>query len=331
MVRILPDEAVASLLDLEDLLPVIEDAFRKQGRCQVELPERPHMPVGIDLDGEPAGGRTEESLGVSLTMPAYVHGEETLATKLVTIHDDNPARGLPTVNAQVVVTDAATGQPLAFAHGNRITNARTGCIGGLAVRHLATGPVDLGVLGAGTQARWQTRTVDAATDLRSVRIYAPSDSREACAADLRAELDADVRAVASSTAAVTDANVVMTTTTSATPVFDGDDLAPGTLVVGIGAYTPELQEIDETTFERAARVFADVPEEAATVGDVAATDLDADDLVPLSAVFEGEAGRESDDEILVVESVGNAVLDAATAAQVYGEAERRDAGTVVEF
>jgi len=237
----------------------------------------------------------------------------------------------------VLACDADTGRARALLAGTRVTNARTGCIGGLAARELAVdGPVTLGVLGAGAQARWQTRAVAAATgeDLAAVRVYSPSDSREACAADLRAELDdagVDVRAVGSPREAVSGATVVVTATTSHEPVFDGRDLDPGTLVVAVGAFEADMRELDGETMRRAARVFADVPGEVAAVGDVADAGLGVEDLVALSEVFEGRAGRQSDEEVLVVESVGSAVLDAATTAHLVERADERGVGTDVEL
>jgi alanine dehydrogenase len=271
-----------------------------------------------------------DTAGTALVMPAAIDGASTFATKVATVHEANPEKGLPTVRAQVHVTDAATGEALATMAGNRITNARTGCIGGLAARELATPePVRLGVVGAGAQARWQTRAIAAATDVDRVRIYSPTpDSREQCAADLRAEgLDAD--AVETAGEAVAGSSVVVTATTATEPVFDGEALEPGTLVVAVGAYTAEMCELDAVTVERAARVFADVPEEVAEIGDVRGR-LSEEQLVPLSDVFEGRAGRETDEGILVVDSVGSAVLDAAAAEQLLDRAVARDVGTVVE-
>jgi alanine dehydrogenase len=46
-------------------------------------------------------------------------------------------------------------------------------------------------------------------------------------------------------------------------------------------------------------------------------------------VFEDEAGREGDDEVLVVDSVGSAVLDAAATELVVERAERAGVGTTV--
>jgi alanine dehydrogenase len=325
MVRVLSDDDVAAVLDLENLLPVVATAFRKQGAGEVERPERPHFPVGEGLAPE----APDVPMGTGLVMPAYVHGDDHYATKLVAVHEGNAERGLPTVNAQIALTQAGTGVPAAYLAGTRITNARTGCIGGLAARELATGPVSLGLLGAGTQARWQARAVDAATDLRSVRVYSPSDSRERCAADLRETLDVDALAVDTPAAAVEGANVVVTATTTTEPVFPGEALAPGAVVVAVGAYTAEMQELDSTTFDRAARVFADVPGEVAETGDALAADLGEDDLVPFSAVLEGESGRGTDHEILVVESVGTAVLDAAAAGHVLAAAAEAGAGTEI--
>lgn len=323
MVRLLSDDDVAALLELDEVLDVVEAAFVKQGRGEVERPERPHFPVGVGLDAD----SLDTPLGTGLTMPAYVHGEDWYATKLADVHPGNAEKGLPTVNAQIALTDARTGQPAAYMAGTRITSARTGCIGGSAARALAIEPVTLGIIGAGTQARWQARAIAAATDVESIRVYSPSESKHDCVADLRSELDAQIRAANSPEDAIKGANVVVTATTSESPVFPGRALEAGTLVVAIGAYTSEMRELDEETFERAAQVFADVPEEVIDVGDVSATELAASDLIPLSDVFEGTSGRQNPAEILVVESVGSAVLDAATSVHVLSKAEAADVGT----
>lgn len=321
MVRVLPDGTIEALLDLEALLDVVEDALRAQGRGAVERPARPHFPVGAGLD--PAD--PDAPLGTGLVMPAYVHGDGHYATKVVGVHPGNRDRGLPTVHAQVVLADAATGRPAALLAGTTLTNARTGCIGGVSVRALRDGPVAVGVLGAGTQARWQTRAIHSAVGVESVRIYAPSDSRDDCASDLARELGRPASAVDTPAAAVENADVVVTATTATEPVFPGEALLPGTVVVAIGAYTAETQELDATTMARAGRVYADVPDEVAEIGDVVETGFDPDELVALAALLTGE-DEPPDDEVVVVDSVGSAVLDAAAAEYVLDRAVDRDEG-----
>ena len=320
--RVLSDDDVAAVLSLPELLDVCERALLADGRGETVRPDRPHYPIGAGLDGP-------DPLGTGLAMPVYVEGAAYAATKLATVHPENPGRGLPTVQAQLSLVDARTGEPVALCAAERLTNARTGCIGGLATRELAVdGPLTVGVLGAGQQARWQTRAIAAAREVDSVRVYSPSDSRDRCAADLR-ERGLDARAVNSAREAVVDTDVVVTATTSHDPVFPADALSAGALVVAVGAYTAEMRELDPAVFDRAARVFADVPDEVADIGDLQDTGLGEADLVPLSAVLAGEAGRENDAEILVAESVGTAVLDAAGGSHLYERAVEAGLGTKV--
>lgn len=319
---VVSEDELREVISLPGLIPVVADALRAQGRGEVERPPRPHFPVGFAPGKEPAG--------TGLVMPAYVHGAKYYATKLATVHEDNPGRGLPTVHATIALADADTGAPVAYLAGRTLTNARTACVGAIAVRELAPSAVTVGVLGAGTQARWQSRAIATAADVTDLRVYSPSDSRTACATDLR-ERGLPARPVDSPRAAVEKADVVVTATTSREPVFPGEALAPGAVVVAVGAYTPEMRELDARTLERAARVFADVPGEVAETGDAIGAGLGAGDLTPLSAVVGGTAGRESPGEVLVVESVGSAVFDAAAGAHAYECAREAGAGAAIDL
>lgn len=338
MIRVLSDADVASVLDIADLLPVVADAFRAQYRGDVERPERPHFRVGFDARPNPADTTdaetdpaAESAAGTALTMPAYIHGRNVYMTKLAAVHDENPSRGLPTVNAQIAVTDANDGQLAALLHGTRITNVRTGCIGGLAVRELSEGPIALGIIGAGTQARWQARAIAAATEIKRIRVYSPSDSRERCATDLQSDLGVPADPATSARNAVTGADVVVTATNSTNPVLPADALESGALVIAIGAYNPETRELPPGVFERASAAYADVPDEVAHIGDLRETGLSAANLVPFGALLAGDASLDdhAPEDIVVVESVGTAVLDAAAAEHVLDEAESRDVGTEV--
>ena len=322
MVLVVSDDEIRDLLDLAGLVDVVSEALVAQAKGETVRPERPHFPVGEGLDGE-------EPLGTGLTMPAYVHGEPLYATKLVGVHEGNVDRGLPTIHAQLALTDARTGEPAALMSGTTITNARTGSIGAVAVRALAPETFTLGVLGAGVQARWQTRAIDTVASPSDVRVYSPSDSRAACAADLR-ETGVPATAVDSPAAAVEGADVVVTATTASEPVFPSESLSAGALVVAIGAYTAETQELAPAVVEEAA-VFADVPEEVIRTGDFLGTDLGVEDLVALGRLLGDEHEQQSPEGVTVVASVGSAVLDAATGIHLYERAREADAGIEVSL
>ncbi|MFW6265892.1 MAG: ornithine cyclodeaminase family protein [Halanaeroarchaeum sp.] len=324
--RILTASDVRSVLEMETILDVIEAAFEKQRAGEVERPDRPHYPVGV---GRKADAPTEP-FGTGLVMPAYIHGAPYFATKLVSVHEDNPGRDLPTVNAQIVVNDAETGLPVALMDGTHVTSARTGAVGGLAARHLTSGDLAVGVVGAGTQARWQIRAIDAATTIESVTFFdLDAEILDAAVAELDDEIDAPVTAAGSADEAVAGADLVVTATTSPEPVFAGETLEDDTVVVAIGAYTPAMQEIGPKTFERAAAVFADVPNEVADIGDVREAPIGREDLIPYGDLLAGAI--DAPDGIVVVDSVGSAVMDAATAEFVYDLADERDLGTVVDL
>ncbi|PSP68716.1 ornithine cyclodeaminase [Halobacteriales archaeon QS_1_69_70] len=323
MVLVVSDDEIRDLLDLAGLVDEVAEALVTQATGETVRPERPHYPVGEGLDGE-------EPLGTGLTMPAYVHGEPLYATKLVGVHEGNVDRGLPTIHAQLALTDARTGEPAAYMGGTTITNARTGSIGAVAVRALAPEAATVGVLGAGVQARWQTRAIDTVASLSDVRVYSPSDSRAACAADLR-EAGVPATAVDSPAAAVEGADVVVTATTASEPVFPPESLSAGALVVAIGAFTAETQELAPAVVEDAAAVFADGPEEVIETGDFRGTALGVEDLVALGRLLGDGAEQQSPEGATVVASVGSAVLDAAAGAHLYERAREAGAGTEVSL
>lgn len=322
MIRILSADDVRCLLDLEHLTDLVATGLIKQTHGAVERPDRPHYPVG-------SGIGSDEPLGTALVMPAYVHGATYFVTKLASVHDGNPAGGLPTVHAQLIINDAKTGQPRALMDGTVVTGARTGCIGAAATRALVDGALTLGVLGAGMQARWQTRAIDSVCAVDSVRIFSPSDSRVDCAADLRAH-GIDAHAVDAPAAAVDGADVVVTATTSPDPVFPASALRADALVIAVGAYTGEMQEIESSVVEEAAAIYADVPVEVATIGDITEASIDPDVLIPLGSLLAGESEPPADG-IILVESVGTAVLDAVTAEWLVKEAEATGIGQTVDL
>jgi alanine dehydrogenase len=319
MVLVLSEETVRTHLDLPGLVDVVGDALAKQAAGDVERPDRPHFPVGTGLAGD-------EPTGTAITMPAYIHGEKQYATKLVGVHEGNADRGYPTIHAQIALTDAQTGRPKAYMAGTTITKARTGCVGALAVRELAPETTTLGIIGAGAQARWQTRAIATVSALDDVRIYSPSDSRIECADDLMSE-GIQARAVDTPEAAITSADAVVTTTTATEPVFPADALDPDTLVVAVGAFTAEMQELPPAVLNSSTAVFADVPSEAAKTGDVLASDLGVDDLLPFGDLVSGRHSPSNAAGTPVVVSVGSATLDAAAGAAIYRRAVKVGDGT----
>lgn len=273
--------------------------------------------------------------GVLLTMPAQIEGAPVSAVKVVAVCPANPSRGLPTIHAAVLVTDAQTGEPLALMDGRILTALRTGAASGLATELLAVpGASVLAVIGAGAQARTQVAAVCAVRPIAEIRVYSLAGA-EQMAEELRGLYDARIVVAPTAHAALDGAQVVIAATNSATPVVRLADLAPGAHVNGIGSFTPQMQEIAADVV-LAARVVVDHRASAwAEAGDliiprdqgVIAEDKVYAEIGEIAAGL--KPGRQNPGEITFFKSVGNAVQDAALAARVLAAAQERGLGTEV--
>ena len=281
----------------------------------------------------PLRSRLHTEKGVSLMMPAYLHDSRDLAIKVVSVYGDNPSLGLPTIAATVLVLDPETGTPLAFMEGDALTALRTGAGGGLAADYLARKDARTVVLfGAGVQARAQ---LQASAAVRSVEKVWICNRNEAAALRLAEEIAAWPQAPEVITGAVATevlgrADMVLAATTTQTPLFDGDLLAPGTHVTGVGSFAPEMQEIDAKTVHRA-KVVVDSREACtAETGDI--INSQAKIHAEIGEIVNGDRpGRESEEEITFFKSVGIAAQDAVAAAAVLKAAEEKGLGTVIQM
>jgi ornithine cyclodeaminase len=332
--RLLTMSDVERAMPMADAIPLVRDAFRALSTGQAAAPLR----TAVQLP---------EHEGVTLVMPGYVGPTGALAVKVVSVRNRNPARGLPRVNALVVLVHPMTGEPAAVMNGRSLTALRTGAASGAATDCLARPDAAvLAVIGAGVQAREQIAAVVAVRPIRRVLVYArrPEGVR-VLIEDMRPRMNTGTQtstepiefvAAGSADDAVREADVVCTATTSLTPVFDGGVLRPGTHVNGVGSYRPDMRELDATTLQRADRIVVDQRAAAlAEAGELMAAI--AEGAIPRDAVLTelGEIvagirpGRERVDEITVFKSVGNAVQDAALARAIWMRATQ--AGLGVEW
>lgn len=278
----------------------------------------------------------ETEHGVILFMPAHLSGSGSTGAKVVSVNPGNADVGLPVIHAVVLALDPVTGRLLALMDGTWLTALRTGAIGGLAADLLSRQDAStVALFGAGVQARTQLQAVRCVRSVTDVRIVDPSGT----SADVFvSELEGvSARRVRDPDEAIAGADIIITATSSSTPVFDGSKVEPGTHVTGVGSFTPEMREVDTALIQRA-RVIVDqreavLAEAGDIVGPIADGSLDESVLAAeIGRVVLGlESGRTSPEEITFFKSVGNAVQDISVAALVLEVAERDDLGVVVEL
>ncbi|GAC1335919.1 MAG: ornithine cyclodeaminase family protein [Chloroflexota bacterium] len=292
------DEAeVRRLLRMDEVIPAMERALAAFSRGTVVQPVRTMVPVS-------------EHQGFLALMPAYTG--TALGAKLVAFYPHNAH--VPTHHAIIQLFRPETGEPLVTMDGRVITEVRTAAVSAVATSYLARRDARvLAILGAGVQARSHLEALRLVRTFREIRVWSPRRA-EAFAREF------GLRAALSAEEAVRGADVVVTATTSQTPVLCGEWLSPGAHVNAIGAPRPDWRELDDEVLRRA-RLYVDSREAAvAESGDVIAAG--AESIVDeIGAVINGTApGRESADDVTVFKSLGLAVEDVVTAELVYRHA-----------
>lgn len=155
--------------------------------------------------------------------------------------------------------DTATGTLQAMIEADRLGQIRTGATTGVAVRYLTPDNTDrVGLFGSGWQAEAQLAAVAAVRPLRQAVVYSRDAQRRKAFADRMAqELNIDVIAADEPRQAAAGLPIVVTATSSRTPVLQADWLAPGTVVAAMGSNWLEKSELDVATVAQATRVVCD--------------------------------------------------------------------------
>jgi ornithine cyclodeaminase/alanine dehydrogenase-like protein (mu-crystallin family) len=270
---------VRRALPMSAAIEAMREAFRQLSNGQVTLPMRERL----DAPGERA---------VALVMPCHSVAEKLFSVKFVTVFQENPRRGLPSIQALVILTDAATGEHLAVMDGASVTAIRTGAASGVATDVLA---------------RLEAAVV---------------------AADMTQQLGLPVERRGTPAETLEDADVICTATTSTTPVFEDRQLAPGAHVNAVGSFRPDVTEIPSATVCRARVVVdhrASALEEAGDLIGPLSQGLVQQSHVSteLGEILLGRSpGRRSDSEITLFKSVGVAIQDLCAAARALENARR---------
>ncbi len=307
----------------------------------IEAMKRAYSQLSAGDAEMPLRSRVQAENGTVLVMPAYLRQSHDLALKVVTIFPDNAAHDLPMIHAAVLVLDAANGQPRALLEGGTLTAIRTGAGSGAATDVLAReDAATLAIIGSGVQARSHLRAVCAVRDIQQVFVFSRTRANaERFALEMAGKDDLPTQITVTETpeAAVQQADIICTTTTSSTPVFDGSVIRPGTHINAVGSYTPQMQEVDEATLQRSLVTFDSREAVLAEAGEliIALQDgrITENDLhAEIGEILNGsKPGRTSADQITYFKSVGVAAQDVAAATVALQQAEAQNLGTMLDF
>jgi ornithine cyclodeaminase len=318
---VLNQEEVEQLLDMEGCIEAMAEALASLARGEVHVPLRAVV--------RPPGEDTFIGL-----MPAHRGGGAPLySLKTVCVFPDNPKRGLDAHQGTVTLFDGETGQTRAVMNASAITAIRTAAVSAVATRLLAREDAhELGILGAGVQARSHLEALRLVRDFDRVRIFSPTAAHaEALAREAGGE------AVGTAEEAVRGADVVVTATSSVDPVLRREWLEPGAHVNVVGGRPPTMRELDVATVADSA-FYVDRRESAENEAYDYRDALESGAIGPdhirgeIGEVLIGAApGRSSAEELTVFRSLGLAVEDLAAAEYVVRRARENGVGVEVPF
>jgi ornithine cyclodeaminase/alanine dehydrogenase-like protein (mu-crystallin family) len=292
----LTEQEVREHLPMAKLIPAMEKALMDFSAGRVTQPVR--SIISIDVAA---------ATGFFGLMPALT--PDGLGLKAVTFYPSNAERGIPTHMATIFLVDPQTGTPLAMMDGRLITEMRTAAVSAAATNLLASADARvLAILGSGVQARSHVEALRLVRQFEEIRVWSPTFQH---ARQFAEEIGGTA---VSAEQAVRGADVVVTVTSSKTPVVKGDWLKPGCHVNAIGACRPDWRELDDKAMQKNV-VFVDSREGALK---------ESGDVILSGAKIYAELGEALAGKIsapanatTIFKSLGMAVEDIAAAMLVY--------------
>ena len=324
MILVLSESDVASAMSMADGVRVVEQALQHHSLGGGVVMPR----IGADLPGNGGAFRV---------MCAILPETGFFGLKTLTGYPGRRLAG--ETYFAVLLFSCDNGALRSIIAGDRLTGIRTGAATGVAARHFSRADSRvLGIIGAGVQARYQVAALKEVRPLTQVRIFDLDAAKtKVFAREIERDLEIEARAVGHAREAVVGCDLVVTITSSKTPVLDGDWLDDGVHVVGAGSNTPAKCELDGTVFRRS-KVIVDFKDQALKeAGDLQAairTGAITEEAIhgELGELLTGKKpGRESEREITLFKSVGMAVEDIATASFAYQQALASGLGTYIDL
>ena len=324
--RVFSADDVRSALPMAEAVEAMKGAFRELSAGEATVPLRTHITM-----------HNPES--DALVMSCYSPRLKRVGVKFLTLHPENTSKGLPFIQASVLIADAENGRPLALMNGGALTAIRTGAASGAATDMLARKDAKrAAIFGSGIQAATQLEAVCAVRKIRTAVVFDVDPARAASYAErMGKKLGIEIVPVSDAKAALRGADIVCTATTSKTPVFRDLDVAPGTHINAIGVYKPHEREIPPETV---ARAYVVVDERHAAWEESGELVLARDEglideshvRAELGEVVAGKRpGRTSPGQVTLFKSVGVANQDLAAAQAVLVRGTELGLGTEVQL
>lgn len=238
----------------------------------------------------------------------------------------------------VLLFDVESAEPLAVIQDFTLSPLRVGATTGVAVKYLSkTKSQSVGLLGSGNEARRNLEAISKVRKIRSVKVYSPNEEhRKTFSREMSEKTGLEINPVGDPREVVRGADIVMCATNSIDPVFDGDWLESGQLIVTIANsdVAHRRSEADPTTFVTSDLIVLNNKKSVSDNQQGELLDLIKDGRVSWNKVTElgkviinEHPGRTSDSQIVYYKSnSGLGIQFAAACRLIYDECKKRNLG-----
>ncbi len=327
-VRILREPEIRKLLVLREAIQAVEECLAdfSSGKAVV--------PGVINLDLEDFQGEVH-------VKSAYIKGDWYYVIKIASGFYANPLRGLPVGNGLVLLFEAETGllECIMFDNGF-ITEMRTAAAGAVAAKYLAKKTLrKVGLVGSGSQARFQVRALQEVRQPEEVWVWSRSSDHVSAYIDEMSGLCPQVKFIRAKDCeeAVRESALVITATPSRTPLVRASWLEKGVHITALGSDGPDKQELEVDVLARADLIFCDSTSQCARLGEIhhglekkAITEEKISGEIG-EIILGRKRGRDTDSQITIADLTGIGAQDAAAASLVYEKASLRTLGDFLEI
>lgn len=271
-------------------------------------------------------------IGVIELMP--VSNAKRYAFKYVNGHPSNTQHGLYTVMAFGVLADVDTGYPVLLSELTVATALRTCATSLMAARALARpGSQRMALIGNGAQSEFQALAFHFHLGIKEIALYdVDPQATDKLIRNLAQFPELKLIRAASVAEAVQGADIVTTVTADKAyaTILTPEMIEPGMHINGVGGDCPGKTELHAEVL-RGATVFVEYEPQTRIEGDIQQMPADFP-VVDLWRVLSGEvAGRSSEQQVTVFDSVGFALEDYSTLRYINAQAERLNLGTGIEL
>lgn len=295
---------------MQEMVAAVEEAYRIYEENGYQMPLRTHFTI------------RNHSV---LFMPCSTN--EAAGAKIVSVFPGNKDR--PVTQGAVILVDNRNGSMKTLMDGTVLTGLRTGAIGGAAAKYLAPGDAKTaGLIGTGYQGLYQLAGVCTARNIENIFLFnrTPSHIPPFIRRFKTLIPNIPVHTAKSARELAENADILITATSSATPVLPEEDLYDGKLVIGIGSYQPHMREFPDALLKNLKSIYLDSHDAAKESGDVDSRL----ETIPFSKIVTQKV-KPDPNTLQVFKSTGMALFDLVAAETVYEKAIQLGIGQMLDF